>query len=234
MNNAFKTLKGIFFDLDDTLYSYDEANEKAIASAVDFLGAKLRRPIEEVRRAFFRGREKVHEVLRGQAASHSRLLYIQKCIEELAGKTDVSLALAAHEVFLETFFGAMALREGAREFFLWAREKGFRIVIVTDLTADIQLKKIARLGIKEYIDYVATSEEAGAEKPDPRIFALALQKTDMRPEEVVMIGDHYEKDIEGAKKAGIPAIYFPAKEPHSAPGVLRAATFEELKTLLCN
>ena len=71
--------------------------------------------------------------------------------------------------------------------------------------AEIQLKKIAHLGISDYIDFVITSEEVGAEKPSKRIFYAALDKLNCDPGEAVMIGDDLKKDISGAEKLGIKA-----------------------------
>jgi putative hydrolase of the HAD superfamily len=45
------------------------------------------------------------------------------------------------------------------------------------------------------VDYLVSSEEAGAEKPDPKVFELSLEKLGLKKDEVVMIGDNYEKDI---------------------------------------
>ena len=79
---------------------------------------------------------------------------------------------------------------------------------MTDLTACIQHCKIKRLGIEEYIDVMVTSEEAGQEKPAPRIFELMAGKLRLNPHEILMIGDSREKDIDGAKNAGMKGILF--------------------------
>ena len=52
------------------------------------------------------------------------------------------------------------------------------------------------------------SEEAGVAKPDPRIFAIALERLGADPAEAVMIGDSWVNDIAGAAAAGVRSIWF--------------------------
>jgi len=59
--------------------------------------------------------------------------------------------------------------------------------------------------LTEYFKYLAISGEIGIKKPDPQIFNITLEKLDLRPQEVVFIGDSNE-DIEGALNAGIKPI----------------------------
>ena len=59
--------------------------------------------------------------------------------------------------------------------------------------------------LTDFFDSVVISAEAGVKKPDPRIFDSALEKTRMKPEEVVYVGDT-EDDTEAARAAGIVPI----------------------------
>jgi putative hydrolase of the HAD superfamily len=52
------------------------------------------------------------------------------------------------------------------------------------------------------------SEEAGVSKPDPRIFEMALERANARAGEAVMVGDSWANDVEGARAAGIRAVWF--------------------------
>ena len=61
---------------------------------------------------------------------------------------------------------------------------------------------LEQLGLAGSFDAVVTSAEAGAPKPDPRIFRLALERLRVRPERALHIGDS-EADEEGARAAGM-------------------------------
>ena len=78
------------------------------------------------------------------------------------------------------------------------------------MQATFQVEKLKKLNLSKYIDFLVTSEEAGAEKPDKKIFNLALQKMKLSKSKVIMIGDNIKKDIKGAESIGIKAIYYQA------------------------
>ena len=62
------------------------------------------------------------------------------------------------------------------------------------------------LGLLKYLNHCITSFEVGHDKPHPEIFLAALQKGQLKPEEMVYTGDQYEMDIVGARDVGIKAI----------------------------
>jgi putative hydrolase of the HAD superfamily len=116
--------------------------------------------------------------------------------------------LKLYNDYWESFIENIKLFEGVIDFLMNCREKEIKVALVTDLTADVQLKKVARLGLSGYIDALVTSEEAGAEKPDLSIFRLALKKIELAPEDVWVIGDNIEKDIVGGNLLGAATVYF--------------------------
>ena len=68
-------------------------------------------------------------------------------------------------------------------------------------------KRLIDFGIRPYIDLVIASAEEGVEKPDLRIFQLALKRADCKPEEAVMVGDRLDNDIIPANKIGITTVW---------------------------
>ena len=82
-----------------------------------------------------------------------------------------------------------------------------RIGVVTNGPADVQRAKIELLGIMALADFVVVSEEFGAWKPDPRIFAEALRLGEANAAEAVFVGDSVEHDMAGARAAGIRSIW---------------------------
>lgn len=65
---------------------------------------------------------------------------------------------------------------------------------------------LGRCGLAPLLDGVVSSAEAGALKPDPAIFALALDLAGCEPEEALHVGDTHEEDLEGARAAGVRAL----------------------------
>ena len=64
-----------------------------------------------------------------------------------------------------------------------------------------------KLGLLKYIDLVIASAEEGVEKPDLRIFQLALERANCKPEEAVMVGDRIDNDMIPAKKIGMKTVW---------------------------
>jgi putative hydrolase of the HAD superfamily len=133
------------------------------------------------------------------ASSHSRLLYFQRAIEKLGMGTRIFLALDLEQTYWREFLVNTRLFPGVREFLQQLKSIGIRTANITDLTAQIQFRKMVYFGLDEYFDYVVTSEEAGCDKPNIEPFKMALNKLQADPADVWMIGDSPENDIYGAK-----------------------------------
>lgn len=68
-------------------------------------------------------------------------------------------------------------------------------------------ERMERYGLSRYLDLIVASAEEGLEKPDPRIFELALNRAGCRPENAAMIGDRLDNDIIPAKRLGLKTIW---------------------------
>jgi putative hydrolase of the HAD superfamily len=77
---------------------------------------------------------------------------------------------------------------------------GIPTAIVTDMTAQIQFRKIVYFGLDHYFDFIVTSEEAGFDKPHELPFKIALEKMRLKGDCIWMIGDNPINDIKGARE----------------------------------
>lgn len=66
--------------------------------------------------------------------------------------------------------------------------------------------RLEKHGVLKFIDIVIASAEEGLEKPDRRIFELALSRANCKPENAAMIGDRVDNDIIPAKKMGMKTV----------------------------
>jgi len=83
----------------------------------------------------------------------------------------------------------------------------YKLHIITNGFEEVQFKKLELSGMNKYFEHVITSEDAGARKPNERIFQYALGKTGARAGECLMIGDEIEIDLLGAKAVGLDQMY---------------------------
>lgn len=77
-----------------------------------------------------------------------------------------------------------------------------------DSNAKLMGIALNRVEILQYFRYLFTSHELGVTKPNPQFFNKIIQKLNLSPEECIMVGNDYEKDIVPAKAVGIHTILF--------------------------
>jgi putative hydrolase of the HAD superfamily len=154
----------VIFDLDDTLYPYEPSHKAGTAALLHFAAREL--GVKE--RAFLDvwegARKKVKARLGATGSSHSRLLYGHEAIEMLGLRSQPALALALEQEYWREYLLAAKLRPGARDLLSTLRYNNIPIAIVTDLTAQIQFRKLVYLELDQVVDHVVTSEEAATDK----------------------------------------------------------------------
>jgi len=85
------------------------------------------------------------------------------------------------------------------------KERWLILGLLTNATRD-KLALHRKLGLERYIDFVVTSQEAGADKPKPPIFLAALDRARVKAFQALHVGDQYQLDVVGARGAGINPI----------------------------
>lgn len=90
----------------------------------------------------------------------------------------------------------------ARPALAGARARGIRTIAVSNWDCSLR-DVLARVGLSDDFDGVVTSAEVGARKPDPAVFAAALEAAECEAGEALHVGDTVEEDVEGARAAGI-------------------------------
>lgn len=85
-----------------------------------------------------------------------------------------------------------------------------RLALVADTRPGTATNVLTQHGLAGLFDYLAISEIVGVEKPDPRIFLVALDALGIAPADygrVAMVGNNLERDIAGAKRLGLITIF---------------------------
>lgn len=112
-------------------------------------------------------------------------------------------------------------------------EQGVRSVVVSNGGDWQQRRKLRVAGLNELVDDVIISEAVGCKKPDPRIFAIALDRSPAT-NDAWMIGDHPDADVRGARRVGLQTGWVnrgrrwsgdepPTVQGATAPAVIEAA-----------
>jgi putative hydrolase of the HAD superfamily len=82
------------------------------------------------------------------------------------------------------------------------RSRGLRLVVVSNANGRLR-HLFDRLELTRWFDHLLDSHEWGVEKPDPRLFQLALEQSHADPARTVHVGDLYHVDVMGARRAGL-------------------------------
>ncbi len=125
--------------------------------------------------------------------------------------TDQSSVFDDFEAFFEDLFRSYAtaeawrLRPGAEPCLAALSERGLRMGVVSNF--DYRLTEVLEsLGIAGFFEDVILAGHHGLAKPDPRLFEAALRRLGAPAAETVFIGDDPERDLEGARRAGITPV----------------------------
>jgi HAD superfamily hydrolase (TIGR01509 family) len=111
------------------------------------------------------------------------------------------------------------------------RAAGFRLGVVSNSDGRAA-SALAACGLLEHFEVVVDSGEVGVEKPDPRIFALALDRMGLAPDDAIYVGDLYEVDVLGARAAGLDVVLLDPLGVHGDRDVIRARDVVEVADLL--
>ncbi|MEK5508523.1 HAD family hydrolase [Paenibacillus sp. FSL P4-0113] len=100
------------------------------------------------------------------------------------------------------------LMDGAKEVLSELRSRGLKLGIITNGSLRTQQAKIDRVMLRDYVDSIIVSGGVNIQKPNPRIFELALNELDIvDPGHACYVGDHPTNDIRGAQSAGLHTIW---------------------------
>ena len=111
------------------------------------------------------------------------------------------------------------------------RDAGMVLGVVSNFEEWLE-RLLEQLGVRSYFSVSVVSGIEGIEKPDPRIFRLAMDRAGVRPDASVYVGDNPEFDVDPALEAGMFPVLVDRRDRFpDAPGA-RIASMGELPGLL--
>ena len=178
-------IKGIIFDLDDTLYSEKEYVKSGYKAVSDYLGGGYE---EELWQFFEAGRLAIDELLKelGRDDEKAKVLKVYR-----SHKPDIHLYPGVTEMIEEL------------------KAKGIKVGIITDGRPEGQRNKVEELGL-EVDDVIITDELGGIQfrKPCDIAFRIMMTRWRLNPADVVYIGDNPTKDFQAPQQLGMKSLWF--------------------------
>ena len=200
-------LRGVLFDLDDTLFDHHHGARAALQRVHAAYASFLVTPFAAFEQAHAEHLETLHlQVLSGALdIDAARVERFRRLLIQAGAQGDEAAAAAA--LYRESYIAARQAVAGAHELLAALRARARVAVVSNNLLAE-QQQKMTQCGLTPLVDALIVSEAVGFTKPDQRIFAVALDRLELRPDEAVMVGDSWPADIVGATQAGIAAVWF--------------------------
>ena len=228
-------MTGLFFDIDDTLYS---RRRLLLQAAGDTLaetdgGAKLPDESRFMDAFYAFSDDNFPRIMSGEITPwQSNVERYVRTLRHLGMKADDEDGerFANRYEWLQNHLTlSRQLQELMQE--LSASTK-VRLGVITNGTRDRQGKKFRMLGLDRYIapEMLIVSGEIGVSKPDPGIFRAAQERIDLTLEDLWMVGDSYRADICGAKHCGWHTLWINCNEekPGEVTSDLTVCSEEEL------
>jgi putative hydrolase of the HAD superfamily len=191
-------VRGIIFDLDDTIFPRARFVHSGFTAVANYVATSWRRERDTVLRSLMSGRD------RGREGQEFQLL-CEEC----------RLPLSLVPALLAVYRGhtpAIALDPSVRCTLARLRRDGWRLVVLTNGHPGVQRRKVAALGLERLVHAIVYAEECAPHgKPDLAAFTVALRQLRVAASRCLCVGDDLERDIAGARRAGLRSIRVDAR-----------------------
>ena len=185
----------VIFDLDGTLYDYEENHKRGLSALEQFLSDELKIDVSLVKRGLSVARTNVKNRLGAVASSHKRLLYIREFLLTNNNSANFETSLRGEEIYWNTYLEKAVLFPDARKFIELLKISEVSLALVTDLNSEIQFRKIGWFHLENAFDFVITSEEAGGDKITGKPEEFLSSLFNPLPENIWCVGDQYSDHI---------------------------------------
>ena len=203
-------IKAVFFDLYQTLVRYQPSQEELEAKALKSFGfdvspENLRHPILTANEYIYQQIAKRPLSQRSREELMALYMEYQRIVLKEAG-------LEADEKVVMGLLGMMqkakmdlVLFDDVLEALDDLKKRGLKLGMISNIERDMSAT-LEKLGLSTQLDIVVTSQDAGFTKPQREIFQYALDRSGIKPDEAVYVGDQYQVDVIGAESAGMKGI----------------------------
>jgi putative hydrolase of the HAD superfamily len=200
------SLKAIFFDIDDTLFSTTEFADRARRAAVEAMRRHgLRLPAEHVLRELL---EVIAEFSSNYEAHFDKLL-LRLPERSWDGVNPAILVAAGVQAYHDAKFRHLRPYPDVPPLLSRLAKTDLVRGVITAGLAVKQADKLLRLGLYEKFTPTAIfiSDQIGISKPNPKLFSRACDEVGVEPKETLYVGDHPLHDVDPANSLGMITVH---------------------------
>ncbi|MEM3154732.1 MAG: TIGR02253 family HAD-type hydrolase [Candidatus Woesearchaeota archaeon] len=219
-------IKAVLFDLDNTLIDFMKMKKRATDAALDAMiaaGVNL-------------DKEKAHAIL-NELYDHYGIEHqnvFDKFLIKTQQKVNYKILAAGIVAYRKEKLVHAEAYPGVVQTLLKLKQKGLKLAIVSDAPILQAWTRLTEMRIQDFFDAVVTFDDTGERKPSATPFKKALEKLDVKPEEVLHVGDWPERDIAGAKALGIKTAFakYGAVKPTAVKADYELNKIEDLLSII--
>ena len=188
-------IKAVLFDLDNTLIDFmrmkTQSSDAAIQAMID---AGLQIKENKAKKILFS--------LFKKYGIEDQTIF-QKFLEKTIKKIDYRILSNGIAAYRRVQAGFLFPYPHVRSTLVKLKEKNLMLGIVSDAPRMRAWLRLAEMNMTHYFDVVVTLDDTGLLKPNKMPFEKAVKSLKFKPEEILFVGDNPERDILGAKEAGM-------------------------------
>ena len=189
--------------MDDTLYDTSGFASIARRAAVKSMVHNGLQCSEE------EGYEHLMEIVREKGSNYSKHFNI--LTNDINGSEDPLIIVNGIITYHNTKFAMLKLQPDSFAILLYLKSKGYKVGLITNGKEFKQWEKLIRLGLYPFFYEIVTSESVGVEKPDAKIYQIAMDRLNVTKGTSIMVGNNFDVDIMGAYNAGMQSMIINSK-----------------------
>ena len=194
MNNSLP-IKGVIFDLDNTLLDFMKMKEVAVKSAIRGM---IEAGLEADERESFKDIISIYEEF-GWENQKVFDVFLNKSI----GYVDNKFLAAGIVAYRRSREANLLAYPNVNRTLVNLTKLGIKLAVVSDAPSREAWMRIYYLNLYHFFDAVITFDDSGERKPSSKPFEMALKILNLEPQDSLMIGDWPERDVVGAKQIGM-------------------------------
>lgn len=188
-------IKGVIFDLDNTLLDFMKMKEFAVKAAIKgMIEAGLL--VDE--------KQSYDEIIAiyGEFGWENQKVF-DVFIEKQIGRVEHKFLAAGIVAYRRAREANLMVYPNVNKTLMSLAKSGIKLGVVSDAPSREAWMRIYYLNLYHFFDVVITFDDTGERKPSEKPFKMSLEKLRLNPDETIMVGDWPDRDVVGAKKIGM-------------------------------
>ena len=188
-------VKAVLFDLDNTLTDYVKIKTKCVRAAINAM----------VKAGLSMNPRQAFEILMDlyRESYYESTHIFEEFLMHIHGVINYKLLGAAIVAYRKVRYLDLKPYKNVKKTLKKLQKKGLKLGIITDAPRTKAWIRLTGLGIIDFFNFVIGYEDTNYRKPHPLPFKKAIKIINLKPEEILYVGDNPSKDIKGARRVGM-------------------------------